>query len=102
MPYNNIKSKRNLEAAKKSKPRLDHQKRGQQPNQTGIWVNAALFFRDLRQKAEAAGHQTTPRPALDDLDDLDDLTASIIIDAMRRNPKLTVETAVTMLREFGF
>ena len=99
MPSNNIKSKRNLEAAKKSKPRLDHQKRGQQPNQTSIWVNAALSFRDLRQKAEAAGHQTTPRPALDDLDDL---TASIIIDAMCRNPKLTVETAITMLREFGF
>ena len=99
MPSNNIKSKRNLEAAKKSKPRLDHQKRGQQSNQPSIWANAALSFRDLRQKAEAAGRQTTPRPALDGFDDF---TASIIIDGMRRNPKLTVEPAVKMLRELGF
>ena len=85
---------RDFAAAMQTKLRLNTQ----QPEQQSPIVQAALAYRDLREKAEAIGRKSAPPLRLDDLDDL---TASIVKNAMRENPELTIETALEMLREFG-
>ena len=89
---------RDFAAAMQTKLRLNRKARAQQPEQQSPIVQAALAYRDLREKAEAIGRKTAPPLTLDDLDDL---TASIVKNAMRENPELTIETALEMLREFG-
>ena len=98
MSSDKIEYERDFAAAMQTKLRLNRKARAPQPEQLSPITNAALAFRDLREKAEAAGRKTAPLPALDDLDDL---TASIVKDAMREHPELTIETALEMLREFG-
>ena len=89
---------RDFAAAMQTKLHLNRKARAQQPEQQSFILQAALAYRDLREKAEAIGRKTAPPPTLDDLDDL---TASIVKNAMSRNPELTIETALEMLREFG-
>ena len=89
---------RDFAAAMQTKLRLNRKARAQQPEQQSPILQAALAYRDLREKAEAIGRKSAPPLRLDDLDDL---TASIVKNAMRENPELTIETALEMLREFG-
>ena len=98
MPSDKTEYERDSAAAMQTKLRLNRKARVQQPEQQSPIAQAALAFRDLREKAEAAGLKPAPPPTLDDLDDL---TASIVKDAMREHPELTIETALEMLREFG-
>ena len=98
MTSKNTEYERYFAAAIQTKLRLNRKARAQQPGQQSPIAIAVLAFRDLREKAEAAGLETAPPPALDDLDNL---TASIVKDAIREHPELAIETALEMLREFG-
>ena len=98
MTSKKIEYERDFAAAMQTKLRLNREARAQQPEQQSFILQAALAYRDLRENAEAIGRKSAPPLRLDDLDDL---TASIVKNAMSRNPELTIETALEMLREFG-
>ena len=88
MTSNKTEYERDFAAAMQTKLRLNRKARAQHLKQQS----------PIREKAEAAGRKTMPPITLEDLDGL---TASIVKDAMRSHPKLTIETALKMLREFG-
>ena len=89
---------RDFAAAIQTKLRLNRKARAQKREQQSPIVQAALTYCDLREKAAAIGRKSAPPLTLGDLDDL---TASIVKNAMREHPELTIETALEMLREFG-
>ncbi len=88
MPTDKIEYESDFAAAMQTKLRLNRKARAQHLKQQS----------PIREKAEAARRKTTPPITLEDLDGL---TASIVKDAMREHPELTIETALEMLREFG-